>query len=248
MKAWASRGFYVACYFISWGWFALVGLIFNMACAPLLLVPARNRIGIWVRRIIHSLFNLWRCWLHASGVVRVTWIGFDRPLSAGTIYIANHPTLVDATFILTKLPDAICVMKKSLMRNPVIAPAALLAGYVASGKSVDTVRDASAKVAAGRSLLVFPEGTRTAEGTIVGALNPAFLLCAERAKAPVQLVLVRASPELGSRGRAWWRPPSQLPGWIIITLDCRWEWDAGRSSTELLTQIEGRMASILSGT
>ena len=49
MKAWASRGFYVACYFISWGWFALVGLIFNMACAPLLLVPARNRIGIWVR-------------------------------------------------------------------------------------------------------------------------------------------------------------------------------------------------------
>src|SRR5208283_5472878 len=167
-------------YILSWVWFAAFGLALNVACAPLLLLPARSWIGVRVRRTIRLLFKFWLCWFHACGMIRLTWRGFDDPLSAGTIYIANHPSILDATFILAKLPDAICVMKASLMRNPAIAPAAILAGYVVSGKPVDAVRDAAAKVAAGRSLLLFPEGTRTPAGKRLGPLKPAFFLCAER--------------------------------------------------------------------
>ncbi|MGD1030780.1 MAG: lysophospholipid acyltransferase family protein [Opitutaceae bacterium] len=248
MKARIKRGFYAACYILSWGWFAAVGLALNVVCTPLLLVPARSWIGIRVRRAIRLLFKLWLCWFHACGMIRLTWTGFDEPLPAGTVYIANHPTILDATFILAKLPDAICVMKASLMRNPAIAPAAILAGYVVSGKPVDAVRDAAAKVAAGRSLLLFPEGTRTPAGTRLGPLKPAFFLCAERAKAPIQLIVVRAPADLAPKGRAWWRWPSELPSLVTLTLDRRWEWDARRSSAELIAEIESRIVSVIGRT
>jgi 1-acyl-sn-glycerol-3-phosphate acyltransferase len=248
MRARVTKGFYLACYYLSWGWFAAVAIALNAFCAPFLLLPARFRSGIRVRSVIRFLFDLWRRWFHACGVLRVTWNGFDRPLCPGTIYIANHPTLLDATLILSKLPDAICVVKESLMRNPVIAPAAILAGYVVSGNPVDTVRDAAAKVAAGRSLLVFPEGTRTPSGTSVGPLKPALFHCAERARAPIQLIVVRASKDLVPKGRPWWRPPSELPAWLTFTLDQRWEWDAGRSSAELKSDIESRISSVFEST
>jgi 1-acyl-sn-glycerol-3-phosphate acyltransferase len=248
MKAKSRRAYYVVGYFLSWGWFAAVAGALNLVCVPLLVLPGRARIGIRVRRAIRSLFRLWGTWFDASGVVKVTWIGFDQPLAAGTIYIANHPTLLDATFILSKLPDAICMMKPALMRNPVIAPAAIMAGYVVSDRPVDTVREAADRVAAGRSLLVFPEGTRTPPGKIFGTVRLGFFLAAARARAPIQLIVIRASPGLAPKGRAWWKPPAVLPGWVTMTMDRRWEWDARRSSAELIAELEERIGATVGET
>ena len=247
MSAPAKRAWYVACYYLSWGWFAAVALALNAACVPLLLLPGRSGAGIRVRKAIRFLFQLWRSWFHACGVLRVTWEGFDRRLPSGTIYIANHPTLLDATLILSKLPDAICVMKPSLMRNFAIAPAAIMAGYVVSGKPIDTVREAAARVAAGSSLLIFPEGTRTPLGAILGPVKPGFFLGAQRARAPIQLIVIRASPGLVPKGRSWWRPPRALPAWITFTLDRRWEWHAQRSSDQVIAELELRVESVLKG-
>ena len=35
----------------------------------------------------------------------------------GLVVVANHPSLLDAVLILSRLPNAVCVMKASLMRN-----------------------------------------------------------------------------------------------------------------------------------
>ena len=78
--------------------------------------------------------------------------------------MANHPTLVDATFLLARLPDAICIFKPRLMRNPAIGPAALMGGYISGDAGIDLIRQAAEKVAGGNSLLIFPEGTRVPHG------------------------------------------------------------------------------------
>jgi hypothetical protein len=75
-----------------------------------------------------------------------------------------------------------------------------------------------------------------------------FLLSAERARAPVELIVIKASPGLVPRGSPWWRLPSVLPASMIITLDRRWEWDPGRSSADLVLEIEGRMRAVLEST
>ena len=123
----------VGLYYLSWAVFGAVGLLLNFGLRR---PHAASRIGrrlraSSVRSAIRRLFRAWLAWLHATGVVAVEWAGFDgEELQPGTVYIANHPTLIDATFILARLPDAICIFKPSLMSNPAVGPAAVMAGYV----------------------------------------------------------------------------------------------------------------------
>ena len=204
-------------YYFSWALFGLGGLALNIACVPLLLAHDRERFGPPARRGTRWMFDLWLRWMHASGIVRVTWRGFDRPLPTGVVYVANHPTLVDAPFLLARLPDAVCIFKPALLRHPLIAPAALMSGYVSGDQGVDLIRNAAARVAAGQSLLIFPEGTRTAPGATLNPLKPGFALIAQRAQAAVQVIEVRSGPLMARKGHAWWRLPP-VPGWFEFTL------------------------------
>jgi len=196
--------------------------------------------------MIRRLFEAWLAWFHATRIVRIEWKGFDEsPLQPGTVYIANHPTLIDATVILARLPDAVCIFKPSLMRNPAIGPAAVMAGYVRGDAGLDLIKAAAARVAAGQSLLVFPEGTRTASGISVGPMKPGFALIADRAKAPVRLMVVRSSPGLCTRGRPWWHAPPVLPCTIEVSLDRSWPYEPGRSAAELTQSVERRICDVL---
>jgi len=241
-----SRARWVTLYALSWAVFGLVGLLLNLGCALLLVLPSRESYGPAVRSTIRRLFQCWLAWHRASGVIAVDWVGFEEgALAPGALYIANHPTLIDATFILARLPDAICIFKPSLMRNPAIGPAALMAGYVRGDSGLDLIKAAAAKVAAGQSLLVFPEGTRTAEGTALGEMKPGFALIADRARAPVTLMVITATPEIGARGRPWWPAPRVLPARLTISLDRTWPYVPGRSAAELTQAVERRICEVL---
>ena len=237
---------WVTLYYMSWLVFGLVGLLLNVGCMLLMPLPGRRAYGRAVRGAIRSLFEAWLAWLHASRIVSVEWLGFEgETLAPGTVYIANHPTLVDAPLILARLPDAVCIFKPSLMRNPAIGPAAAMAGYVRGDTGLDLIRAAAAKVADGQSLLVFPEGTRTAVGTVLGKMKPGFALIADRAQAPVRLIVMQGSPGLCTRGRPWWPAPEVLPGKIQISLDRLWPYEPGRSAAELTRAVERRICEVL---
>jgi 1-acyl-sn-glycerol-3-phosphate acyltransferase len=245
MKARLVYGCLAAACYLSWIWFASAGVVLSLSCLPLLLLPRRELLGFAVRGTIRGLFLVWLGWFKVGRCVQVTWRGFNRPCARRTIFIANHPTLLDATFLLARLPDTICIIKPALMRNPAVGPAALLAGYEARDSDIDLIRTLAAKVAAGRSLLVFPEGTRTETGTRLGPLKPGYALIAERARAAVQLVVIRASSDLVPRGRPWWWPPSILPVRVELTLDRRWEYDPARRTRDLTAEVERRLSEVL---
>lgn len=239
-----AQFYYITAYYVSWIWFAVGGLILNGVCAVLLLFPRREKFGGRVRGAIRWLFSWWLKWMHASGVVQVRWHGFENvPLSTRTVYVANHPTLVDAPFLLARLPDAICIFKPALLRNPFIAPAAILAGYASGDKGVDLIREVAEKIASGRTLLIFPEGTRTEPGTALNALKPGFALIAQRARAPIRMISIRSSPHLVPRGRPWWKPPG-LPGSVDITLDQEIPADTVLTPTEITAAVQARLASL----
>ena len=241
----AKRIYYVTIYYVSWFFFGLVGLGLNIACIFLLPLPGRKARSAGVRMAIRVLFDFWLKWLHASRVVRVRWHGFNEPLKTGKVYVANHPMLIDAPLLLARLPNAVCIFKPSLMRNPVLGPAAIMAGYVSGDAGVDVIRDAAAKVAAGCSILIFPEGTRTAQGAAPGPFKPGFALIAAQAKAPVQLIVLRSTPELTARGRPWWKVPSIMPARVEIALDRQWDYAEGRHASALTTEIEQRLSTVL---
>lgn len=239
------RVFLFGAYHLSFVLFGLGAFGFNLVCALLLLAPCRKRISPLVRRAIRRLFGLWAWWLNFCGVVRVDYHGFARPIAGARVVVANHPTLIDAPLLLARMPDAMCVFKSSLLRNPAIGPAARLAGYVAGDAGVDTVRALAAAVAAGRPLLIFPEGTRTAVGAKPGRFKAGFALVAARARAPVTLVVVRATPGLVARDRPWWKHPEPLPAFVSLTHDREWEHDPRNDPSTLTAAIEHRLHEVL---
>jgi 1-acyl-sn-glycerol-3-phosphate acyltransferase len=241
-----SRARLVLTYYASWVVFGSVSTVLNLGCMALMVIPGGSRHSPAVRNLIRRLFGAWVAWLHAARLVMVEWRGFEPgSLAAGTVYIANHPMLIDATILLARLPDAVCIFKPSLMRNPAVGPAAVMAGYVRGDAGLDLIRAAAAKVAAGQSLLVFPEGTRTAAGCVVGPMKPGFALIADRAKAPVRLIVIRTTPGLCARDAPWWRPPAILPARVVVTLDQGWPYRPGRSAAELTRSVWERVCGVL---
>lgn len=226
----------VFAYYLSWFLFGLGGLALNLCSAPLLLFRDRERFGPYARAATRRLFDWWLRWLHLSGVLTTTFHGFARDrLPRGVVYVANHPSLVDAPILLARLPDTVCIFKPSLLRNPFMGPAALLCGYVAGGGGVDGIRAAAARVASGCSLLIFPEGTRTEPGLTLNSLRLGFALIARRAGAPVQLIHADVGPDMGRKGRPWWRLP-HMPGRFEFTLGELIPADHGLS-TALLAEL-----------
>ncbi|HWA86280.1 MAG TPA: lysophospholipid acyltransferase family protein [Opitutus sp.] len=212
------RIYHYPAYYASWLVFLAVGLALNLACAPFLLARHRARFGGTTRFAIRRLFRAWCAWLHATRLVYVEFRGFTPGALAGpAVYIANHPGLLDATFLLAQLPDTICIFKPALIRNPAIGPAALMAGYASGDHGVDLIRDVAERVADGRSLLVFPEGTRTVAGSDLNEFRPGFAVIAQRAGVPVRPILVRAPRDLLPKRWPWWRAPS-FPAHVEIAL------------------------------
>jgi 1-acyl-sn-glycerol-3-phosphate acyltransferase len=230
---------------VSWTLFAAVGITLNLVCTPLLIAPGRMRFGPSLRSAIKRLFGLWCAWLHMTRLIYVRFHGFTPDaLSGPAVYIANHPGLLDATFLLSRLPDTICIFKRAIIRNPVLGPAALMAGYATGDNGVDLIRDVAGRVAAGRSLLVFPEGTRTLPGVDLNPMKPGFALIAARAHRPVRLIMIRAPRDLVPKGWSWWRAPS-FPSQVDITLLGELEAEPGESAGELTTRAARQISRAL---
>jgi hypothetical protein len=62
----------------------------------------------------------------------------------------------------------------------------------------------------------------------------------------VQLLVLRASPEWGARGRRLWPAPARLPAQFSVTLDRRWAYDPARDAAALTSAVERRLCEVLS--
>ena len=125
------------------------------------------------------------------------------------IVAANHPSLLDAVMIASRLPNAVCVMKASLLDNILFGAAARLAGYIRNDAPLEMILKAREELRGGAQLVIFPEGTRTVRFP-VDACQSAVGLIASRAGVPVQTLLIEFStPYLGKAWPLFRRP--ELP-------------------------------------
>jgi len=237
--------YYRIVYFLSWPLFAGGAAILGLFCVALLALPRGEAVGHLVRWLIRQLFRVWTGWLHFTGLIRIEW---DQPLGVSlpypAVYVANHPGLLDATILLSRLRETVCIVKPAVMRNPLLGPAARAAGYAAGDGGVDTLRALVDRLLAGQGVLIFPEGTRTRPDAAYNPLKPGFALIARRAAVPIQVLLIDGSRDLLPRGAVWWRMP-RLPGRYRIRIDSCFAPLAEASAGEITAQIESRFAAEL---
>jgi 1-acyl-sn-glycerol-3-phosphate acyltransferase len=167
------------------------------------------------QRLIHRHFAFFHAWCAFARLVHVRYHGFEHVPRGGLVLAANHPALIDITCLLARLPEAVCIFKPAIRRNPLLGAAARRAGYLGSDGGHELVRAAAEKVAAGHRLIVFPEGTRTPPGKVLLPFKPGFILIARRARVPIQLVRITTDSDVLTKGRAWWRLP-RFPAHIEV--------------------------------
>ena len=208
--------YYLPAYYITLLLFGAGGLELSLLSLLAGGLPATDRTERFFQRLIHRHFVFFHWWCATAGLIRVRYHGFERLPRGGLVLAANHPALIDITCLLARVPEAVCIFKPAIRRNPVLGASARRAGYLGSDGGHELVRRAAAKVAAGHILVVFPEGTRTPPGTALLPFKPGFVLIARRAGAPIQLVRITTSRPVLGKGRAWWKLPP-VPSLVDVT-------------------------------
>ncbi|WP_163558680.1 lysophospholipid acyltransferase family protein [Halomonas sp. NO4] len=201
------RGLGTAISFLAFG---IGGVAIGLVVAPLLQVsvrdPARRR--HLARRFIQRTFYVFVTLMRGLGVLDYRFEGRERLARPGLLLLANHPCLIDVAFLLAYVPNADCIVKEGLIKNPFTRGPIRAAGYITNREPEAVLDAARASLAEGNSLILFPEGTRTVPGRPIkfrrGGANIAL-----RTSTNITPVLIRCTPTTLTKGEPWYRIPPQ---------------------------------------
>lgn len=197
-------------YLVLYGGLLLFGLsIFTWSVAAAVLhglLP--RRLGAPLGRFtIMALFRGFLFALRASGIIKCDLSALDALRGQRALIIApNHPSMLDAVLVVSRLPHVICIMKAPIWDNLILGGGARFAAYICDDSPFSLVRLSAAAVRAGNQLLVFPEGTRTRQWPVNG-FKGGFALIAKTARVPVQTVFIETNSPYLSKGWPLYRKP-----------------------------------------
>jgi 1-acyl-sn-glycerol-3-phosphate acyltransferase len=220
---------------------AMFCLGISLLALPMLVLPraARKRKG---RKLISVSARAYLNLLALMGACHFDLAPLDELNGAGPMIIApNHPSLFDAVIILSRLPDATCIMKADIVNNVLFGGCARLAGYIGTTPLRTMVKGAVDNLHEGSHVLLFPEGTRTTRHPI-GALQGTTGLIAKNAQVPVQTVFIET--DSGFLGKGWsllWTP--RMPITYRIRLGRRF--DAPTHTAEFVAELDAYFRSEL---
>ena len=186
----------------------LLWLPFAMILFPL--VPRKSGEFLGRRFITYGFRFYLRC-LEIVCAFHLDLTELDQLRNEGPLILAaNHPSLMDAGMLTSRLPNTVCVMKAALMDNLLFGAAARLARYIRNNAPLEAILSAREELRRGAHLVIFPEGTRT-EHFPVGPCQKSTGLIASRTGVPVQTLLIEFStPYLGKDWPLFKRPALPL--------------------------------------
>ncbi|MCY7362135.1 MAG: 1-acyl-sn-glycerol-3-phosphate acyltransferase [Ignavibacteria bacterium] len=158
-------------------------------------------------KITHYLSKLFGGGILFIAGVKVQTIGKELlDENENYIFISNHLSFFDIPILMKAIPNNVrFIYKDSLTNTPVLGWGMYLGGYIPINR--ENVRDAmkSLKKAAGRilngiSVVIFPEGTRSNDGSL-GEFKRGMFVMADEAKVPLVPVTIIGSDEILPRNK-----------------------------------------------
>jgi 1-acyl-sn-glycerol-3-phosphate acyltransferase len=217
---------------LAWTPFAL---LFNVVLprAP------RQRLG---RLAVAIGFRAYLRYLALIGVAHCDLSELDRLRDQGPMILApNHPSLLDAVMVLSRLQNLTCIIKASLFDSVFFGAGARMAGYIRNDTLIGVVKNASVALNSGSQLLMFPEGTRTTEPPL-NPLKGGLALTATRAGMPVQVLIIETDANFLGKGWSFFGG-TDFPVRYRIRLGARF--DPPREATSFLPRLEAEMRAEL---
>jgi 1-acyl-sn-glycerol-3-phosphate acyltransferase len=191
----------ISALYLGWFVFGSICLVASFFAGFLRYVLPRkfgNRLG---QHMIMRAFQAFMLYLAITRLVKCDVSALDQlKHEKGLILAPNHPALIDAVLVISRLPRVTCIMKAVLWDNIVLGGGSRLAGFVRNDSQPNMVRASVAALRDGGQLLMFPEGTRTVEQPI-NPLKGAIALIAKKAQAPVQTIFIESNTDF--LGKHW---------------------------------------------
>lgn len=193
----------------------VLGSVFHLAR----LIPIQQSSKqLWIRRSISKGCRFYIKIMQWMGLLTFAF-GGQQVLAkklhqqTGNLLIANHPTLLDAVFLLSLHSNLCCITKTSLARNPFTASIISMAGYLRNDDA-GFIEQARHKLARGETLLIFPEGTRSSHGYNLqfkrGAANIGILTGCH-----IVPVIIQCTPPTLQKGKPWYCIPDKAPHFTL---------------------------------
>ncbi len=200
--------------------FSLGGLGLRVLIFPVLgLVPSGRR-SERVQWVIHKSFAAFLWLMEFSGVMRMEVFGAEKLRNCqGALVLANHPTLIDVVALVSLLPAASCVVKQALWTNPFLGGVVRAAGYISNSDPDSLINDCASGLKLGRSLVIFPEGTRTQPGAPLHFQRGAAYIVLRREVTVVVPVLIDCNPSTLTKSEKWYQIPPRRFHLRIRVLD-----------------------------
>lgn len=139
------------------------------------------------------------------------------------VLVANHPTLMDISALLAADSNLVYPVKPSLFNSFWARPLFRHAGqFEGAGQDplrvAEMVEAATARLAAGQRVIIFPEGTRSPEHGLHPFGRVAFEI-ARRAAVPIVPLVISCRPRFLGKSGGFRRPPAGLPRLRIRVLE-----------------------------
>jgi len=195
---------------IVWLWFAVLCLAMNFVVLPVARFgrPA-TAAQLHAQAILHRAARRYVRFAQRLGVFDFDAQGAERLVEDGPhLVVANHPGLLDVVYLLALMPQADCIISASRADNFFLGGIARGAGYLRNDLGHDIVRECVQRLRAGRSVIVFPEGTRSPASGL-GTFHRGAARIALEAGCDLLPVFLRYDPPALGKGRHWFDLPER---------------------------------------
>lgn len=196
-------------------------------------------------RSAHALARFWSVWLLRVAPIRLEVLGQELvPVDGPVIFMGNHQGNFDINALTLAIPRQFSwIAKEELFRIPLFGKAMKRAGYIPldrsdGRKALKSMKLAAERIAAGTSVVIFPEGTRTKDGSLLPFKRGAFMLAA-KAGVPIVPFTINGSRKINPRNRIELRP-----GTISVTFGAPIQ-SKGVPEAELVARVREAVAAKL---
>ncbi|MDP2099854.1 MAG: lysophospholipid acyltransferase family protein [Methylobacter sp.] len=160
------------------------------------------------QKIVHYSFYIFIGLMHKLGVMTYEVVGLDKLNRPGQLIVANHPTLIDIVFLLSRIKQASCIVKAQLWHNPFMRGPIVNAGYISNGNPEQMIAECVAWLRSGGAMVIFPEGTRSMPDKPYHFQRGAAAI-ALQADAIVTPVTLSCTPSTLTKAERWYQIPAR---------------------------------------
>lgn len=208
--------------FLSFSLFGFGGVVLSLTLFPIIyIMPMSRAYKVYVsRQIVRLSFLFFIGFMRFLGVLTYDFQGVEKISNRqGLFIIANHPTLIDVVFLISRANVPNCVVKSGVWKNLCMYFVVRSADFIVNdGNSERLLKDCEGTLKAGGGLILFPEGTRTdPDGTIVMQRAVAHVaLKAEKALTPV---IITCDPITLTKKHRWFNIPKNRAPHFCLRVD-----------------------------